>query len=83
MNELSSKEIELAAIGAAIGSNCVPCVEHHIKEAKRVGLDDGQILQAVQMAEKVKTVPAKKVSRAALNMLDKKITELFLEETKK
>lgn len=80
MNGLTLKEIELAAIGAAIGSNCVPCVEYHIKEAKRVGLTDNQILQAVQMAEKVKTVPAKKVSEAALNMLDKKITELFLAE---
>lgn len=83
MDGLTSKEIELAAIGAAIGSNCVPCVEYHIKEAKRVGLTDSQILQAVQMAEKVKTVPAKKVSDAALNLLDKKITALFLEKTKK
>lgn len=32
------------------------------------------------MAEKVKTVPAKKVSEAARNMLDEKITELFLAE---
>lgn len=80
MDGLTLKEIELAAIGAAIGSNCVPCVEYHIKEAKRVGLTDNQILQAVQIAEKVKTVPAKKVSEAALKMLDKKITELFLAE---
>jgi len=77
MSDLTPEEIELTAIGAAIGSNCIQCVEYHIKEAKKLGLTDTQILQAIRMAEKVRTVPAKKVSEAALNMLDKDITSLF------
>ena len=71
--EILRKEIELAAIGAAIGSNCAPCLEYHIKEAKNQGLTDSQIMQAVQMAEQVKRVPAGKVSETAFKMLDIKI----------
>jgi len=70
MADLTAKEIELVAIGSAIGSNCVPCVEYHINEARKLGLTDSQILQALQMAEKVKEVPAKKVSEAALKLLE-------------
>jgi 4-carboxymuconolactone decarboxylase len=71
MNKLTTKERELVAIGAAIGSNCVPCVEYHIPEAKKAGLSDTQIFIAIQIADKVKKVPAQKVFQAALHLLEK------------
>ena len=71
MVELTTKERELVAIGAAIGSNCVPCIEYHIPEAKKAGLSDAQIFAAIQIADKVKTAPAQKVFQAALNLLEK------------
>ena len=71
MNKLTTKERELVAIGAAIRSNCIPCVEYHIPEAKKTGLSDKQIFTAIQIADKVKKVPAQKVFKAALQLLEK------------
>ncbi len=69
MNNLSSRERELAALGAAMGSNCVPCIEYHIPEARKAGLTDSQISEAIGLADKVRQVPARKVLDAALKML--------------
>jgi 4-carboxymuconolactone decarboxylase len=43
MKKLTNAERELVALGAAIASNCVPCIEYHIPEARKAGLDDQQI----------------------------------------
>jgi len=71
MNELTAREMELVSIGAAIGSNCVPCIEHHIPAAKRAGLTNGQILAAIQIADSVKKVPSQRVYRSALELAEK------------
>jgi AhpD family alkylhydroperoxidase len=63
MAELSNTEHELVAVGAAIASNGVPCAEFHMTEAKRVGLTDPQIVEAVRVADKVRQVPTRKVLR--------------------
>ena len=69
MNDLSFTEREFVALGAALGSNCVPCVEHHISEARKAGLTDSQISAAIQLADKIRKVPAAKVLNAAFEML--------------
>jgi AhpD family alkylhydroperoxidase len=69
MGELTDKEKELVALGAALGSNCVPCIEYHVPEARKTGLTDAQIGEAIRLADKVRQVPAKKVLAAAMNML--------------
>lgn len=69
MPELTSIERELVALGAALGSNCVPCIEYHIPEARKAGLCDRKIAEAVELADKVRQVPARKVLAAALSML--------------
>lgn len=69
MKELSKREDELVALGAAIASNCVPCIEYHIPEARKAGLTDAQILEAVLLADKIKQVPARKVLDAANALL--------------
>jgi AhpD family alkylhydroperoxidase len=68
MAELNITEHELVALDAAIASNCVPCAEFHIAEARRLGLTDSQIAEAVQVADKVRQVPARKVLRVALRL---------------
>jgi AhpD family alkylhydroperoxidase len=70
MAELSNIEHELVALGAAIASNCVPCTEFHIAEARKFGLKDSQIIEAVQLADKVRQVPARKVFRIAMGLLN-------------
>ncbi len=69
MKELNPREYELVALGAAIASNCVPCIDYHIPEARKAGLSDAQILEAIQLADKIKQVPARKVVDAAKALL--------------
>jgi len=69
MRELNHRERELVALGAAIGSNCVPCMEYHIPEARRAGLADAQIAGAIRLADEVRRVPAGKVLDTAHRML--------------
>jgi len=69
MKNLSASERELVALGAAIGSNCVPCVEHHVPEARKAGLNDSQIREAIELAERTRQVPAAKVLGTALGLL--------------
>ena len=69
MNDLSTSERELVALGAAMGSNCVPCIEYHIPEARKAGLTDAQIQKAIRLADKVRQVPARKVLDTALRLL--------------
>jgi 4-carboxymuconolactone decarboxylase len=71
MRELNNREQELVSLGAAIASNCIPCIEYHIPVAKRVGLSDIQIKEAVQIADKVRQVPARAVLQTALARIEK------------
>ena len=61
MTNLDEREKELVAIGAAYAGNCIPCMEYHIPAARKAGLTDEQIQEAIELADKVKQVPAKKV----------------------
>ena len=65
MSQLTPREIELVAIGAAIGSNCIPCVEYHIGAGKELGISDEEIRAAMALADKVRRAPARKVLEAA------------------
>jgi 4-carboxymuconolactone decarboxylase len=69
MNELNLRERELVALGAAMGSNCIPCIEYHIPEARKTGLTDSQISEAIRLADKVREVPARRVLETARRML--------------
>jgi 4-carboxymuconolactone decarboxylase len=52
-----------------MGSNCAPCVEYHIPESQRAGLADMEIREAIEYADKIRQVPARKVFEAALKLL--------------
>jgi 4-carboxymuconolactone decarboxylase len=62
---LSEKEKELVAIGAAIGGNCIPCLEWHYKKCLELGFTKEQMRLAFAMAKKVKEVPNKKIYETA------------------
>jgi AhpD family alkylhydroperoxidase len=72
MGKLNAQERELVAIGAAIASNCVSCMEFHIPAAREAGLSDEQILFAIKIAEAIKKVPADKVRKISLDILNGK-----------
>jgi AhpD family alkylhydroperoxidase len=58
MTKLTERERELVAIGASIGSNCVPCIAYHVGNARKAGLSDAQIEAAVVLSEEIRKVPA-------------------------
>jgi 4-carboxymuconolactone decarboxylase len=70
MSELTDRERSLVALGAALASNCVPCIEYHVPGAKMAGLSDAQINEALQIADKVRQVPARTVLETALARID-------------
>jgi 4-carboxymuconolactone decarboxylase len=69
MSSLNLRERELVALGAALAANCVPCIEFHVPAARKAGLTDAEIDEAIALADKIKQVPAGKVLEAARQML--------------
>lgn len=70
MSALNDREKELVAIGAAIGSNCIPCVEYHFPKAAEAGLSPDEIKAALDLADTIKRVPAKKVIQVARELVE-------------
>jgi AhpD family alkylhydroperoxidase len=66
----SAQVAELVAIGAAIASNCEPCFKYHFDAARKLGVSNADMLQAVELAQKVKDSPAKAVRDLALRVLN-------------
>lgn len=68
---LEQRDRELAAIGASIGANCRPCIEHHVTAGRDAALDAGleahQIKSALKMAGYVQqhaaSITAEEVAR--------------------
>ncbi len=52
--QLEQRDKELAAIGAAIGCNCRPCIEHHIPAGREAGLSEAELAEAVATARAVR-----------------------------
>ena len=52
MNEKTSL---LICLGASVAANCIPCFEHYNKKASAAGLTSEEILEAVELAGKVKS----------------------------
>lgn len=69
MSTLSPRDRELVALGAAMGSSCVPCIEFHIPESRKAGLSDLEIHAAILHADRIRQAPARKTLQTALNLL--------------
>lgn len=71
MSELDSREREFVALGASLAANCLPCIEYHILQARRAGISDAQIREAVELADTVRQVPARQVLSKADALLER------------
>lgn len=80
MEELTKRERELVAIGAAMGSNCASCMEFHIPEARSAGLAEVQIQEAIELADAVRAVSARNVLTAASELLTAKSADTATSE---
>jgi AhpD family alkylhydroperoxidase len=67
MNALNQREQELVILGAAMGSNCVPCIERHVPG--EAGLKIEEIAEAIRLSDMVRRTPARKVLDAARALL--------------
>jgi len=70
MKSLSEREQLFVALGAAIGSNCVPCVESIVPKAKAAGIESWELQLALNAADFVRQRPAVKVLSTAQAMVD-------------
>ena len=75
MRALDRRQGEFVALGAALASNCIPCMEYHIAEARRVGISAAQIREAVEVADTVRKVPAEQVLGTARALLEGTVSE--------
>lgn len=69
MSELTARDRALVGLGAALASNCIPCVEHHLPNARKAGLTDEEIQQALSLADSIRQVPARRVLARATELL--------------
>ena len=76
---LEQRETELAAIGASLGANCRPCIEHHLpagREAGHIGtaleagLSSTEVEAARKMAEYVQQRAAEMTAEKATHVLE-------------
>jgi alkylhydroperoxidase/carboxymuconolactone decarboxylase family protein YurZ len=51
---MDEKTSFLISLGASTAANCIPCFEHYHKKAVAAGLASKDILEAVELASKVK-----------------------------
>ena len=70
MEPLNERERLFVALGAAIGSNCVPCVEKIVPKAKAAGIEDWELRLALSAADYVRQKPAEKVLSTARAIVD-------------
>ena len=75
MGRLSPKEKELVALGAALGSNCIPCVVYHLGVAEKIGISGEEIKEALELADEVRKVPAAQVLKTAYAQIGKTAEE--------
>jgi AhpD family alkylhydroperoxidase len=66
---LEQREKELAAIGASIGANCRPCIEHHLPAGREAGLSETELADAVAIAQAVR--------KEAIELLSARVDELL------
>ncbi len=73
---LFSPEVaELVAIGAAIASNCETCFKYHYSQARKLGVSREDMIQAVELAHKVKCAPAQNMLALADRILSADLSE--------
>lgn len=60
---------ELVAIGASAAVNCHPCMDYHLKECRRLAIENEEIKAAIEVGLKVSRNAAAKTKEMTENML--------------
>lgn len=67
---LNERERLLVALGSALGSNCVPCIESILPKGRAAQIKDAELQEAVELAEAIRRKPARKVLETARAILE-------------
>ncbi|MFC1544808.1 sigma-70 family RNA polymerase sigma factor [Gemmatimonadota bacterium] len=68
-NKMDDSVRELIAIGASVTANCQPCLQHHIAEARKSGVEDEEITEAIAVAKMVRKGAMAKMDKYAAEIL--------------
>jgi AhpD family alkylhydroperoxidase len=71
---------ELIAIGASISGHCQPCLTHHLDAAKRLGISEDEIKEAVAVGKMVQKGAMAAMNKFAQAMMDVSAVESLQEE---
>ncbi len=50
---MNKKTEELIALGASVSAHCLPCIDYHLKQAKKLGISNKDIHDAVRVGLEV------------------------------
>jgi len=66
---LNNRENALISIGVSVGVNCQPCLKHCVAEAKKIGITEQEMREAVNVGKVVRS--------GAMNKMNRYIDELL------
>jgi AhpD family alkylhydroperoxidase len=67
--KMDEKMKKLIAVGASVGANCHPCLEHHVGKALEAGIDRDDLMEAVEVAKAVRKGAAASMDKLALHLV--------------
>lgn len=66
--ELKSQSQALIAVGAAVGANCQPCLQSAVALARKSGVSEPEIAEAIEVGKRVRKGAASKMDRFAAEL---------------
>ena len=66
---------ELVAIAASVAGCCQPCFRHHLTKAKELGIDEEDIREAVDLAERIGKAGGQRMNEFVGELLKEVIRE--------
>lgn len=70
---------ELIAIGASIGAHCQPCLAYHVEKARELGINDEEILAAIETGHMVEKGAMSAMKKFSANILHTASSETELQ----
>ena len=64
---------KLIAVGASVGANCHPCLEHHVGKALEFGIDRNEIMEAITIAKAVRQGAASSMDKLAMTLIQNRL----------
>jgi AhpD family alkylhydroperoxidase len=72
---MDEKTKELIAIGASISGHCQPCLTYHVDQAKRLGIGDDEIKEAISVGKMVQKGAMAAMNKFSQTVLDNSVAE--------